>query len=1300
MKLIIKILPLFLYVNAYAQMGSIQFIENKGQWDHNIAFKAKIPAGNLYLENNKLTYQFYNENDMARLHELHHDVIQAPTKEDFLLHLHSFNVEFLNAKTPSFSAENPSSDYVNYFLGNDKNKWAANVKKYDQIAYQKVYDNINLKFYLQEGHLKYDFIVAPKGDVKDIQLKYNGLDKIRLEKGTLQLSTSINEIIEKAPYAYQIINGVEKEVKCKFHLKEGVVSFKFPKGYDKTKELIIDPTLIFASYSGSQIDNWGFTSTFDEAGHLYGGGVSFGVGYPTTIGAYQINFNGGNNAVSNGTYLNGTDITITKFSSDGSSLIYSTYLGGSENESPHSLVVNHNDELLILGSTSSPDFPVSINGYDTTYNGGTSYLGTIPSYTNGSDIVISKLNSSGSALLGSTYFGGSGNDGLNTSPAVNKNYGDDFRGEIIIDQNDNVYVASSTLSTDFPVSGGAIQSTLSGTQDGCAFKLSSDLSTLNWSTYLGGDSTDAAFSIQLDYNGNVLITGGTTSANFSTTAGALHPTLQGATDGWITKLDNNATAILASTYIGTPDFDQCYFVQLDTGNNVYVVGQTEGLYPITPSVYNNFNSGQFLHKLSPDLSTTVFSTTFGTSSGAIDIALSAFLVNVCNNIFVSGWGGGTNLSHVPSSTTNGLPITGNAIQSTTDGADYYLILLSEDASSLMFSTYFGGNSSQDHVDGGTSRFDKKGIVYQAVCASCFNATSDFPTTPGAWSNTDSSSNCNLGVFKMDLSQLTADAEVYTTPSYCVGESVPFQNLSNGGISYYWEFGDGDTSTLFEPIHVYDTAGTYNVMLVSLDSISCILRDTDYVDVYIGSPPVAIVTPGEGICKGDSVQLNISGGLYNVWTPNYNISNDTSDSPIVWPDTTTTYTIITYDTCGTDTSQITVPVYEKNITLTTDTSICLGQSVSLAATGGSSYLWSPAGSLNNPNIPNPVATPTSHIVYNVTITNSNLCFWDTSLTVYVDTFPPNISVSPNTTICVGDSIEIYAIAERYFSWSPSAALTNPNDSSTLAFPTQLTNFIVTVTNGCGNANANVTVDVHPITANIVNDTSVCIGNYASLWARGGASYLWYTSSGSISTDSSLSQIIYSPTTYFVDVTDVNSCITTMSVFVDTLNNPYLELGENIEAEWGSITTLNPITNGVNFWWSPSGGLSCTNCSNPTVTAQESVTYYLTVKSSNGCFNYDTINISFNGSIYVPNSFTPNGNGGNDIFYVYGKDIIEFDLTIFDRWGEQIFHSTNLDFGWDGTYRGTIAKTETYVWKVKYKDVLGETGTLFGTVTLIR
>lgn len=1264
-----------------AQRPYIEFKENKGQWHENVLYKAKLPAGELFLEQQGLTYQFFKEEDLHRIEELHHNFITHPTAKDSIVNLHAFKVNFLNSNNNSILR--PSilrPDYENYFIGNDPKKWASNITKYEEVVYENIYEHTNLKFYLKEGVFKYDFEVLPEGDPENIALEFDGVEDIFIKNGNLHIQTSVNEIIEQKPYAYQQINGKEKAVKCYFVLKGTTLTFDFPKGYNKNYPLIIDPALIFASYSGATVDNWGFTSTFNDLGNLYGGGVSFGVGYPTTTGAIQTTFGGG-----------ALDISISKFSPNGSMLEYSTYFGGGNSEYPHSLIVNSNDELMVFGTTASTNFPTTAGAYSTTLAG---------NY----DCFVAKFSANGQSLLASTYIGGTGSDGLNNLQPLKYNYADDHRGEIIVDANDDVFVATVTSSNDFPTTPGTIQPASAGGNDGIIFKLSSNLNSLLFSSYIGGTGNDAAYSLQFSSTGEIFVTGGTTSNDFPTTAGVLNPTVLGNTDGWLMKINNTATSILASTYLGTAnDYNQCYFVQLDTADNVYVVGQTRNGYPIFPAtVYNNPSSGQFLHKLTNDLSTTVFSTCFGTGSGFVDIALSAFLVNECNYILISGWGGAVNNTALATnSTTNNLPITSNAIQPTTDGSDYYLVMFSENADTILYATYFGGNASFDHVDGGTSRFDKKGIVYQSVCASCFGATSDFPTTPGVWSNTDNSTNCNLGVFKLDLTRLTADAEVYTTPFYCIGDTVHFQNLSNGGVSYYWDFQDGNTSTDVEPLHVFDSAGTYHVMLVALDSISCNKTDTDYVDVFIGAPPTAVVNPVNGICKGDTVQLNASGGSAYYWSPNYNISDDSISNPLIWPDTTTLYTVIVEDSCGTDTTNILITVYQKNISVSPDTMICLGQQVMITASGGGSYNWQPAASLSNNSIANPVASPNTNTTYTVEITDVNGCTWDTTTTVNVDPILPQAATMNDTTICSGDSLVIFGSGGLTYQWTPTQTIAHPTDSATLAFPSQTTQYILEAKNGCGSDFDTLIVNVIDIYAQIVDDTSVCIGNKAHLWASGGESYYWSPTMGlENNTHFEIFPTITTPITYYVAITDTNGCETTLSVNVDTLTNPTINLGDDKEAVWGQEVQLNANSNGLVFEWTPPNGLSCTDCPNPIVTSTESMTYYLKVLGKNGCYSYDTINVYFDGAIYVPNSFTPDGDGINDVFYAFGVDIKEFEMYIFNRWGEKLFYSDDMENGWNGIYQGSLVKNDTYVWKVIYKDVLNKRGELIGTVTLIR
>lgn len=1286
-------------------MANVEFIENKGQWNNNIFYKAKIPGGHLYLEQNELTYLFYNERDMDRLHELHHHEIKNPTPQDYIMNLHAFKINFLNAHTEKISAIEPTSDYVNYYLGNDQSKWASNVKKYGKSAYKNLYNSIDLKFYLKEGFLKYDFIVAPGGTPSEIQLEYEGIDGLRLEDGELKIATSVNEIIEQKPYAYQLVNGLQKEVLCNFKLEGTTVSFDFPNGYNKNKKLIIDPTLIFATYSGSTNDDWGYTSTFDDAGHLYGGGATFGIGYPTTTGAFQINFAGGN-----GPFLAGTDITISKFSPDGTSLIYATYIGGSGNESPHSLIVNDNQELLIMGTTASSDYPVSINAYDTSFGGGTTYNLFTPNYIGGSDIVITKIDSAGQNLLGSTYIGGSANDGLNTSAALRKNYADDYRGEIIIDDSNNVYVVSTTFSNDFPTTPGVVQPTHSGGQEACVFKLNSDLTSLVWSTFLGGTNVEAAYSLQFDEIGNLLITGGTASNDFPTTTGVLQPSFQGgATDGWISKINSTATTLIASTYLGTNAYDQNYFVQLDTANNVYVIGQTEGTYPITPAtVHSNPNSGQYIHKLTPDLSTTVFSTTFGTSSGEIDIALSAFLVNECNYILISGWGGNTNSNpnngDAPFSTTFGLPVTPNAIQATTDGSDYYLTMFSEDADSLLFATFFGGTASDDHVDGGTSRFDKKGIVYQAVCASCGPQTSDFPATPGAWSNTDNSvtifgSRCNLGVFKLDLTQLTANAGVYTTPYYCVGDSVPFQNLSNGGVTFTWDFGDGSpVSNLVEPSHIYTTPGNYNVRLIVVDAVSCLVEDTSFVNVFIGAPPIASIIPVNSICPGDSIMLNISGGDSSLWITNYNIFNDTTDTPTVFPDTTTTYTGIVFNRCGSDTSEVVVSMFPNNTSISADTAICFDMSIEIIAFGGVNYLWSPSVTLTNPNISNPIATPGVTTTYNVSITDINTCVWDTFMTITTSPIIPIANAGVDTFVCIGDSTQLNGSGGTSYFWETITNINNPNIANPFVFPTQNTQYILQAINGCGTDKDTVLVEAKFATARAWPDTAICAGNEIELFSSGGIVLKWEPQNDVYQAQGKYYAAPNYPSLYTVTVQDTFGCKADTFITVDILPPPYLDAGDD---KWIGFDSLLLEATGVGqFIWSPPYLVSCDTCQITSVFPNRTTIFTVDLTDSLGCIASDELTVFVTSNVYAPNAFTPNGDGKNELFFLKTFNIVDFNLLIFNRWGELIFQTNDKTQGWNGYYKGILSENDLYIWKAKYTSTTGERGSKVGTVTLVR
>ena len=1285
----------------------LHFRENKGQWEDIVQFKAAIPGGQLFLEKNQLTYAFLKDEDLVRMHALHHHEIPNPTPEDYLINGHTIKVDMVGANPePSIRAKFPREGIFNYFVGDDPSKWASDVQEYAELYYEGIYPATDLRFYGKDYSMKYDFIVHPGGDPDKIQLQYGGHTRLYLRSGALHVHTSVNKIVEQKPFAFQMIDGVQVEVPCKFKLVDGKVTFDFPRGYNPAHVLVIDPQLIFSTYSGSQADNWGYTATYDDTGHLYAGGIASpttALPYPTTTGAFQTSFGGGDPGGSTGSLLQiGVDIVLIKYTPDGSSRIYSTFLGGARNECPHSLVVNSNNELLVLGTTSSNNFPTSTIAYDKTFNGGTSVTADLIVYNQGSDLVISRISPNGNSLLSSTYVGGTGNDGLNMSTLLHYNYGDAFRGEIIADDNNDVYVATTTSSNFFPTTGGAMQQLYGGgAQDGIAFKLNQNLTTLIWSTYVGGTGDDAAYGVQFDNNFDTYIAGGTSSTNFPVSNNALNSNPPGGINGFVMHLNSNATNYVASTYLGTGQYDQAYFVQLDFNNNVYVVGQTEGSYQVTPTtVYNNPNSGQFLHKLDNNLSSTIFSTVFGRGTGDIDITLSAFLVNECDHIYVSGWGGVVNAA-LPNSSTTGLPITNNAIQSTTDGSDFYLIVLAENADSLLYSTFFGGGMlpgnvpSREHVDGGTSRFDKRGVVYQAVCAGC-GGNNAFPTTPGVWSTTNGSANCNIGAFKLDLSVLKAHAGSNAPPFICVPDTVKFINTSNGGTDFFWDFGDNTTSTAYSPEHVFTTPGTYTVMLVAKDSLSCHKSDTDYVSIVAIAPPEAQTNPVNAICPGDSVQLNATGGQTYSWSPAHGLSDPTIPNPWASPDSTITYVVSVTDTCGTDTAHLTVTVFEDGTSIIPDTSICIGQSATIWASGGLTYNWSPIST----SIPNPTVNPTVTTTYTVTITDHNNCVWTKDMTLTIDTTVAVADAGNDTTICLGFPAQLQASGGFQYNWSPPFTLSNSSISNPIASPTITTIYNVTVTNGCGPDTDDMVVFVRDFQVPQPDDVEACINDSVQLFVPGGVYYTWSPSS-MLSNPNVKNPIAYitAPTTFTVIVEDSLLCADTLSFFVDTLPRPFLEAGEDQLIEWGSTYEIFPAGQG-DFLWSPPERISCLECPRPVVGPLESTTYHVTLTDSNGCTSVDSIRIWVTGTFYAPNSFTPNGDGVNDIFFVYGKEIYNFNLRIFDRWGEMIYTSTDRYEGWDGTHKGKQAQIDTYVWRVDFQTIKGEEKRIYGHVTLVR
>jgi len=830
--LAVLFLPVLL--NAQSPNGPA-FVPNGGQWPDPVQYRAEVQGGALFVQDDALVWNFLDWPNRHGHAEAAAQGTGRPSPETLIqydspaeglpLRGHAYRISLEGRSGPlRFQGSEPFGGRVNYLVGNDPSRWATNLRTYRRLE-ARYAEGMTLALYEQGGNIKYDMIIQPGADPADFSLRYQGQDGLELRDGELHLRTSLNRIVEGRPYAYQEINGKRVTVPCRYRLKGEQLMFEFPEGYDQSRTLVLDPvTWIFGSYSGSTSDNWGYTATFDADGNLYGGGIVFGTGYPVTIGAYQTTWGSGSSGL-------GCDVGITKFSADGSTNLWSTYLGGTGNEFPHSMIANDAGELWVYGTTGSSNFPVSAGAYDVGFSAGPSVAVTGVNFPLGSDIFVTHLSADGASLLGGTYVGGVSNDGLNLGASTSFNYGDHARGEIILDAAGQPVIASCTVSLDFPTTAGVFQPSPGGGQDGVLFSLSEDLTTLLWSTYFGGGGSDGVYSVKVQADGSLVAGGGSTSNDLPTTPGVILPSYGGSADGFVLRSSADGSTIETLTYLGTPNYDQVYFAALDADGDVYVTGQTRGsAFPISPGVYSVPGSGQFVVKLFPDFSAYEFSTQYGSGSGEINISPTAFLVDICENIYVSGWGGITNTF----GTTTGLPVTADALKPSTDGSDFYFTVFSAGMTGLEFASFYGGNFSREHVDGGTSRFDNNGVIYQAVCAGC-GGSDDFPTTVGAVSQTNNSSNCNLGVAKIALDFTGVNAALDVEPALigCLPLTANFINNSSVGVSYVWDFGDGTgISTAFEPSHVYTTPGVFTVQLIASDPASCNFADTAYLTVTV------------------------------------------------------------------------------------------------------------------------------------------------------------------------------------------------------------------------------------------------------------------------------------------------------------------------------------------------------------------------------------------------------------------------------------------------------------------------------------
>lgn len=1171
------------------QPGNLKIIENKGQWGTQAKYRAEISYGAMYLTDGGFVYNFSSSEDYAKIDKVLHDEKKADVDvSGMIIRNHAYKVNFLGANTDiRYVPAEKNVTKFNYFIGTDPSKWVSGAAVYGAVTQQNVYNGIDVKVYSSDHSLKYDVVVAPQADPSLVRLQFEGVKPVLNAKGDLIVRTSVNEVVEKAPYTYQVVEGREVEVPSRYRLNGNILSFEFPQGYDKSLPLIIDPNLLFVNFSGASTGTFYAHSTaYDLDGNTITGALSSnGAGWPTTVGAYNTTFGTGNTAC------------IHKYNADGSALVFGTYIGAGTGGGmlPNTIRSDAQGRIYFGGSTTNATLPITSGAYQPTIGGG-------------ADIYLALLSADGSTLLASTYLGGSGHEGsqMNTTTAFTA-LGSQTTSltptDIAVDGDGNVWVASNTGSANFPVTSNAYQSTLTGSHDVTLTKLSPDLTTLLYSTFLGGTGWDGATSVEFDATRNYIgISGFTNSPNFPTSQGAYHTTARGGVDGLLALFDVNSSSYVASTYLGTSAEDFAARIAFDCAGNVFATGRTQGNYPITATgsfvVPNGFI---FIDKLTPGLTASMASTRTGAAHTSI--VPSAMMVDVCGNILVA--------TIVNNTSQLNMPLTPDAFETTPRA--FYFAAFAPDFSDLVFGSYFGSTGNQDHFHPGICRIDPAGVIYHAVCS---------PTSGANWApnrtahavhpdKLNGTTNDNV-TFKFDFEAFSVKVTGETPEGGNVNQNHAIRGCKSAYLHY--KRGKADTFDLVLRLQILGDAinGVDYVFLA--DSLVIPANDTVAtleIKALLANPatgPRRVIVNTMAPCACDGNRDNI-------------MSSDT---------------VLILDS-----------VYVKMLTPLDTT--CPGDQITIQAEIDPTldFFWTPANLIPDATgltiTPSPVLTTFFTIEASQPGAPSTCPPRRATYMAYVEPYP-EINVPNNyLTVCYRDSVGLTMqvtpdLPGYIYEWSPSQYIAAPNNASIkFLAPVGLYKLYMNVKTpgaGCSATDSMMINVVPPLTLEGIEpkDTLIRYGDDIQLRAVGEDAVMW----------------TWSPLDYIRDA-------------------------------------MLPVI---------------------TVKPERDMVYSVRAWDQYGCFADDEakVRVYHQPRIFVPNAFSPNGDGLNDVFKIENmtyERLISF--KVFNRLGEVVFETIDPNKGWDGTNKaGKALASDVYYYYIQISGPTEETKNIEykGDVTLIR
>lgn len=761
------------------------FIQNTGQWDSQVKFLTRMNGLNCWITDDGIVYDLYSIK--RNLPERKNKPIFFNNPEGIVKgHVIKMSYEGRSSNF-SFQPQGKQQTYHSYFQGNNSSGWASGAPLYTEVSVKNIYPGIDGRYYYDNGLFRYDMIINPGTDLSQLVMTYSGQDGLEInENGELVLLTTLGDLDQKNIFAYQDIDGKRRQVSCSFTKDEkGHIAF-LAADYDKKYPLVIDP-LVFSTFIGGVDDEEIYGLAVDSFGNTYITGYTYSIDFPITEGAYE------------SPYDREGGVFVTKHNDVANQQVFSAYIGGDLLDVATDIFIDQEDNIIISGYTWSTDYPTSVVNYQSVHGG---YC----------DVFVTKLNSSGSLLLYSTFLGGSYGETWNEIQPLGAN---------------QIAIWGTTGSTDFPVTSGCYQPNLSGAGDGFLSVLDLSTSTLLYSTYIGGTNDEYSTGLALDNNGGIYLGGYTNSPDFPTSVESSQPAFNGIVDGFIVKFNSSPYSVAYSTYIGGAEWDWVEDIAVDLSGFAYLCVSTDSEdYPVTAGALQTVLIGDYcdlaITKMNPSGTDLVFSTFIGTENDDYSSDLS---VDNNGNVYFAGC-----------SESIDFPVTENAYQPVYGGGYYDIVIGSLDptGADLQYATYFGGSGYEQAYE---IIAPNSGNIYFAG----LTGSADFPVTDYVYQ-----------------------------PFYAGGNSDGFISKIN-----------------------YCTPPEVEVTLSPSPAVPGHAENT----IYLGYGP-------------QSVTLTASGGVTYAWSPATGLSCTDCSTAEASPYETTTYTVAVTNDCGSTTEEsITVYVID-------------------------------------------------------------------------------------------------------------------------------------------------------------------------------------------------------------------------------------------------------------------------------------------------------------------------------------------------------------------------------------------------------